>query len=689
MSLTSSLFSAVSGLNSQGNVLGVIGDNIANISTVGFKAGEATFSSLVTGDANAGGAGSGAKSFSRLSIDQQGLIQSTGRSTDIAISGQGFFVVRDNPDITVGEIFFTRAGSFRQDNQGNFVNAAGFALQAYQLDQNGEIIGDKTEPDSLVTVNTRSISTQPTATTQISLGLNLDSEEEALLGAEDTAQPAGTINSGVAASDVLAIDTNITAGDALTIVTTDGTTPSTFTYTYGGFARSDNVTTTIFGVATATATFVEVNNPGNVDHLQDGDQFTITVSGETSTFTFNPTSANAELGTFNNLTNLAAAIDAVDGLSARVADNRLYVAPDDATLAMTFADLGSAEIVSSLGAGMANTSAVADRFASLQGLANLINQGTTSSEELLATIESSANDATLTFNARSPLKTLDFTDAGSGSGNLLTEFGLQTGVIAKVYDPEGTAGSNMASGDIEPHFSRNIRIFDTLGEAHDVRVSFVKAADNLWLVEVYAANEDEVSVSSPLANGQIATGTIEFNTDGTLKSPDTSLTTAIKPIIWTNGASSSNIEIDFGDEDDTNGLSQFSGPYTVQFADQNGSGSGLLSSIEISDEGLIIANFTNGESKAFFQISLATFANPNGLTPKAGNAYSTSDASGVPNLGETNDNGSGVLSVGALEQANTELADELTKLIVAQRAFQANTKIITTADELLDDLNRI
>ncbi len=710
MSLTSSLFAGVSGLNAQGVVMGVLGDNIANISTVGFKAGNTTFASLVTGGSGAAGGGSGAIARNRLAIDQQGLIQSTGISTDIAISGQGFFVVKDDPTAGQGEFSYTRAGSFRQDDRGFFVNSSNFTLQAWPLDNNGLLPGEIGNTntrsnqllESLESVNTRDISGLAFATTNVSLGLNLNAGQSILTGAGDDAKPPvlSTNNSGVAANGILSPSafSGLINTDGLTV--TLGNT-STFDFVYGGYAESDDITAnSIFGAAGSAQKFALSAGAG-VDHLAEGDQFTITtVSAGTQTFTFNEFNANADGGRFNSLDTLAAAIDKVPSLTARVTNNRLYISPVDAREAMTFADIGTSTITSlALGevdTNFANTTITGtNRFNTLQGLANLVNEQSTIS----ASITSAASDSSIRITVNDPLESITFSNTAGNTGNILTEFNLASTTFTPVYNAAGGInGSNMASGDISPAFSRNIRVFDSLGGGHDVRISFVKAGNNKWLVEAFMANPSEIITTSP--NGQIAAGVILFNGDGSLANVDTALSSPIQ-IVWENEAETSTISLNLGTAGSpvgtagansiglTDGLSQFNGAFNVQFAEQNGAGSGLLSSLEIDNEGFIIANFSNGQSRKVFKIPLASFPNANGLTPKAGNVFSASDGSGEFSLAQAGGSGVGVISVAALESANVELADELTKMIVAQRAFQANTKIITTADELLEELNRI
>lgn len=275
---------------------------------------------------------------------------------------------------------------------------------------------------------------------------------------------------------------------------------------------------------------------------------------------------------------------------------------------------------------------------------------------------------------------------------------IDTGTLGPRYDVTGTVGENLASGDITAQFSRNIRIFDSLGSGHDVRFSYIKTAENTWALEIHAIPETDVSTSLP--DGQIATGTINFNGDGSLRSVSTSLTNDLI-INWTNGASTSTIALDLGTAGQpfgtagatviglTDGLSQFDSSYNVSFANQNGAPVGQLVSVSITDAGEVVASYSNGETQALFQLPIADFANYDGLRAISGNVFAQTRESGEVNLREAGTNGTGTVVAGALEQSNVDLAEQLTDIIVAQRSYQANTRVIQTTDELLEQLNQL
>ena len=157
----------------------------------------------------------------------------------------------------------------------------------------------------------------------------------------------------------------------------------------------------------------------------------------------------------------------------------------------------------------------------------------------------------------------------------------------------------------------------------------------------------------------------------------------LSQIDWGNGSEPQNIDIDI------ERFSQFSGNYDVIFSDQNGAELGLRTGVEITREGVVVARFSNGATADLYKVPLATFANANGLTEVSGTAYSENEMSGEENLREAGMGGAGFLESSTVESSNVDLADEFAKLIVSQRAFSANTRVINTVDQMTEDLLRL
>ena len=146
------------------------------------------------------------------------------------------------------------------------------------------------------------------------------------------------------------------------------------------------------------------------------------------------------------------------------------------------------------------------------------------------------------------------------------------------------------------------------------------------------------------------------------------------------GAAQSSIELD------VSALTQYGGASTVQAATQDGYAAGSLDSPTIDTSGIIVGKFSNGRTQNLGQVALATFNNPGGLTRVGDTLFSTSNNSGNPSVGTSGTGGRGTLTPGSLEMSNIDLAEQFSKMIITQRGFQANSKIITTSDTMLEEL---
>ncbi len=474
----------------------------------------------------------------------------------------------------------------------------------------------------------------------------------------------------------------------------------------------------IFDAQNASQSFFGVTGISGID--PNALSFNITTSATgTVKFTYTSTSPNASPGQFNNLNNLADAINNTVGLTARVVNSRIYVGASDATQAVTFtnnqtvATTGTGGVVQggvdwTRELGVQSYALGANRFNSLSSLGQLVSL----SSGITSNLENPLGASDLKINVVDPTDTISFKDGALNTGSLLAQLGIgaslnggafvaeSVGPAGPAYNPQ-VATTNMASGAISPQFSRPVSIFDGLGTSHNLNVAFAKLQNNTWAVEVYAQPATNITpASASLINGQIATGTIRFNGDGSLQSVSASLTNPIN-INWTNGSTPSNVSFDWGTQGlpfgtvgaasigKTDGLSQFDSGYNVSFVNQNGSPVGQLTGISIDANGFITAAYNNGETQKLYKIPLASFTDPNRLQGASGDAYSQSNGSGIANLKQAGASGVGSISPGALETSNVELASQLTDMIVAQRAYQANTKVIQTADNLLQSLDQI
>jgi flagellar hook protein FlgE len=258
---------------------------------------------------------------------------------------------------------------------------------------------------------------------------------------------------------------------------------------------------------------------------------------------------------------------------------------------------------------------------------------------------------------------------------------LQSSATAVTY-----AAGDMAAGTVTPQYQTGLEVFDSQGGSQPIRLAFVKTGANTWAYEaVYDGNPANIGGA---ANNPIATGTIIFNTDGTIATPATPVAITI-PWAAASGLSAQTIDFDLGTAGTATGLTQYDASSTLYATQSNGALFGALTGVRIDGDGRVIAQFDNGVEKPIYQLPIATFLNPDGLRALNGNAYVPSVESGNVSLKVARQGGAGSVQSSALEQSTVDLAKEFSDMIVIQRAYSAASKIITTADEMLDELTRL
>jgi len=302
-----------------------------------------------------------------------------------------------------------------------------------------------------------------------------------------------------------------------------------------------------------------------------------------------------------------------------------------------------------------------------------------------------------------PINVSNLTATADATTNIAIRANLQStqALNPAVYNPAVVADSmagytlDVANGvsppaqGVQPDFQTNIEVFDSAGGVHTVIFAALRQADNLWNVELIVDPPTDI-VPTFGATGQIASGQIAFNGDSTLDVAGTSaaLLNAIN-VPWSGGPNAGSLTFDLGSDGLSDGITQFAGNSTIISSSSNGATFGNVIGVSIDKEGVVSALFSNGLAKKVSQIPLSTFQNPDGLTRRQGNSYTTSDQSGGLSIKYAGIGGAGFVAPQTLEASTVDLASEFTKLITIQRAFSASTKIITTADEMLNELNSI
>jgi flagellar hook protein FlgE len=284
---------------------------------------------------------------------------------------------------------------------------------------------------------------------------------------------------------------------------------------------------------------------------------------------------------------------------------------------------------------------------------------------------------------------------GTGAYNAVTN-------SMTAYDPTTGAG-------VEPDFTMQIPISNSLGGQQTLQIDMLKSSTaNQWYAEVQATPPSDVVSGTGLAPGQIASGIIAFNPDGSLDMANTTLfgtppnpqfsigaSSAAAPaagaVNWAPnlGVAAQQVTLGIGGATGSGALTQYASSSVVQSLTTDGTPFGNLSSVSIGQNGDVTATFSNGTSRTIARVALATFPNVDGLTAVSGNAYLASAGSGAYSLNTAGSGGAGTIASSTLEASTVDLSSEFTNLIIAQQAYDASSKVITTADQMTQALLQV
>ena len=672
-----SLFAGVSGLRNHQIRMDVIGNNIANINTVGFKAGRVNFKEIMAitlrgatrpTDTNGGTdplqVGLGISVASIDTIFSQGNLETTGQITDLAIDGPGFFILRSGKTK-----YYTRAGTFTFDANGRLVDpSSGWVVQGKMANDQGEIPSSSVIEDIVLPFGQK---VPAKATTRIEFTGNLDASKVPLPTILDTgvilaveqagndSDMEGLYASGQANSLISGLIAGVT-----TITVNDGTTEKTYTYVNsdsavgnGQFNSLDDLIAEINNDFAATSFEAALDSNGAVVMTDK--------SGKAHTLTFtsnNPvlqTAFSAANGVVDSSSNLTTKSDQFSHYAKK--DEKLINLRNSVGTSLGLKDGDTIDIIAEVG-GEAKTGSF--KVTATSTLEDLTKE--------LTTVLGISSLPGVTIDSDGSIKV----QGDPGKDN---EIGILTLRVAS-NSTFNTAMSFVEQQKAEDVVhSASITIFDALGEEHVVTLTFKKTSvRNQWTWEATTSGNEIISSGS--------SGRITFNADGSLNSFtfDNGLTSLkIDP---NNGAAIMDIELNVGDLNGFNGITQFASPSTAVASNQDGYGNGDLDDISIDRTGKITGVFSNGVTKTLAQISLATFNNPGGLIRVGGNAYLPTGNSGVAIIGQAGESIQAEIIPGTLEMSNVDLAEEFTNMIIAQRGFQANSRVITTSDDMLNEL---
>lgn len=257
-----------------------------------------------------------------------------------------------------------------------------------------------------------------------------------------------------------------------------------------------------------------------------------------------------------------------------------------------------------------------------------------------------------------------FTQLAGGGNSDLTA--VADGALQRPFDPTDASSYNN---------STSLTVYDSLGTAH-LATAYYRKTDipNQWETYVYV---DGAQVMGAQDNGS---DLLQFASNGTIQTingnPVPPATITMNPFNAGGGSADITLSMDYSS------ISQFGGGFNVVSLSQDGFTTGRLSGIDIDSSGVVLARFSNGQSRVLAQVALANFANPQGLTQLGDNSWAESFESGDPLVSTAGTSSLGLIESGALEGSNVDLTEQLVRMITAQRNFQANAQVISTTDAI-------
>lgn len=748
MGIFDAMNTSVGGLQAQSFALQNISGNIANSSTTGYKGIGTSFVDLIPDSSVpskqvAGGVTANAKA----TITTQGTISSSTVATNMAITGDGFFSIQkasgvvDNVPVFTGVTYYTRRGDFQLNANGNLVNGAGYYLMGVTVDpKTGNPTGSVA---NVLQFQNNFIPAQ--ATTSIQYAANLPTQPNTVAkttAATGTLLAAGGLNPSDFAANPLPVGTppapyaNATVSGAAAT----GNIRSAYSSTTGtGTVALQNNSSAVASTTTSLDNAAGTHLASSILTALSGQ--TLTING--NTITFNGGTTVSTVGS-NTTIGLGA------GTTATVADilNAIQTA-GGAGVTASLSVSGNIQISTGTGTDVAigsGTAATALGVSSVTRGGNVLSSPAISGATVLSGTATAGGAQVLTsgFSAGPPAdtitvngQTLTFVASGASGPNQINITDNITTLLGKIDALSGASGSSVSSGGVITLntgtvsnlvvSSSNSAAFSALGFTSTITknrdgggtagtggvigndiATFTKESISGGAVTAYNAAGTPVNLqlrwaktdsaslgaghsdswnlfyqTDPNATGTtvgwVNTGqTFTFAADGSLTSPSGSGITINNVTVSGQSLGSVAFNISSG------GLTQYastSGAVTINTITQNGYAAGQLRSVAVNNNGTVVGTFSNGQNLNLAQVQLSHFNGTNYLKALDGGAYAATEQSG-----DAIDGASGTISGSSLEGSNTDIADEFTKLIVTQQAYSANTKVITTANSMVQDL---
>ncbi len=624
--MITTLSTALSALNANSTAVSVVGNELANLNTTGYKTTQIAFQDLMAesmGGINGFSLGMGTARPQTIRQFSQGGLQTGLGGLNAAIQGQGFFMVRDGKGVPL----YTRDGSFTIGSNGYLVDANGLRVQGWTAGTTGVLNTNSATGDIPIPSGTLF---PPVASTKVSLSMNLNA---AAVAGTTSGATSGTFSQPITVYDSL--------GTAHTL-TANFTKNQVHVALAGGAPAA-----AISGTDTAVFTVSSGSTPQ-----------TITIDTADGTLTGQVKELNAKLQPF--------------GITASL----------DSTGTLQFAS-ANAFSLSGLSSGAANLVPDSTGTAATASNTALNNQLLTPTAAGPLAIK--VGGTTVTVNVGSPPAPADV-DAINAA---LKAQGVG-GVTAILDEATATAGSPPAYTAIQLQGTASFTATDSGGTLGlGTYTPMLPGSANTWNYEVTMAGSDLASgTTTTVAGGQLTfdakTGQLLTPTlpSGTITlTTGASATDTAGPLA--NGAVMSDISWDLYDAAGNPLVTQVDQASAVSANTADGSSAAQLTQVIMGDGGQLLAQFSNGRSVAIAQLSVANIPNPNSMLAVGNNDFEASSQTAAPIVGTAGTGGRGNVSGGSLEQSTVDIATEFSQLITLQNAYQANSRVVTTENQIL------
>lgn len=698
-----SLFSGISGLKGHQTRMDVVGHNISNVNTVGYKASRVTFADTLyqttagasAPQGNLGGVnpkqiGLGATVSSIDTIFGDASVQGTGKNTDVALSGNGLFMVKNNSGT-----YYTRSGAFEFDAEGNYVMPAnGSFVQGWMARENGELV--TTEQPGNITIKAGK-SMQPQMTTSATYLNNLNADTKGYEIASIVAKykdgtqkslasykqgAVGVMSLGTDKSKTVTLDDEVanykfTTNDALAdraLFKTTVTSLDPNGKNIGLTLKNDSDSYSIGVVNGTSLDNVEFDmNSGGPYSI--GQKYYLKGTIDTNGVTTSGSTPGVTELTLKNAQIVDAAGNTVKALTGKTIKVKVPTPSD-----FTYADGDTPQF------GMTISKMEAEKDVKVATPNTYSNGAKLDENECTTTVTSTAFAPGQRYVVTEQNQEYIYKGRHNGDDgivkNVQRDSKKEDTVTLTMKDGQvftaAVNGEYKVGGMYYPPSVTTFTVYDSLGGAHSVPLTFRKTGANEWDMSLGGSDTYTYKEKNGMeVTATLTKTTLKFDQTGRYISGDATVSMTYKRE-GEEEPKTHKVTVSLG------ALTQYSGSSTIK-AESDGNAEGVLKNVTIDNTGTITGVYSNGKIKAEAQLAIAQFNNPAGLTRAGGNFFQISNNSGAANVKTATDLAC-TITPSALEMSNVDIADQFSDMIVTQRGFQANSKTITVGDEMLETL---